>query len=241
MVTPIVYKPIIDGVESSESPCLIRIANNVSDHKIQVTNCTVFGNKVPLIDDSNTCNYVLSCSNSSQNTRINLVNCILKANYLQEGFNTIGQNNISQQFVNGYRILTIINSTLNGQSIDTNINQSKVLTITKNINITDIGVQTISGIGFRANSIKIVGVINSTQIMSDGFSDGNISKCISTDSTGIKFISGGTAVIQQFCENINNRYYAELQSINDDGFVLKWGYTGTPPSGTASIIIFCER
>lgn len=234
--TPIVYNPIVDGVESTDSPSFIRIKSN--DHRIHVTNSRVFGSNVALITDSDVCNYILSCSSSSQNTRVDIVNSTFTGTNLQQGFNTIGKNDVEQRYANSLRVLTLTNVTLNGYCVDSNINQSKVLlTYVEDPS----GLQTISGIGFRPNNIEIVGYKQDTKMKSHGISDGITSKATTTDSNSSMFGSGGTAVILEIATDINNRRYAELNSLNDDGFVLNWKTAGTAPTGRIYLTIICRK
>lgn len=237
--TPIVYKSIKDNVETNESPCLIRIDNGKSDHKIKVNNVTVFGSASSLFVDSNKCNYVFEISENSQNTRIDVVNAKFTANNLQSGFNVIGNNNISQAQPNSYKILTLLNSTLNGNDIDSNINQSKTIYVTR---VAGEGEQVISGIGFKPSTIIIKSCLGLSHKNSFGTSDGVTSKAISQTESGVQITSGGNAIIQQWATDLSNRYDGEITEINNDGFKITWTASGSNlPEGTFGMIITCLR
>lgn len=237
---PVVYKAIVDGKETDRSPCLVRIDDGISDHFIDIVNCTVFGGKIAFINDTDTCDTVFWCGSNCLNTKVNLVNSRLTAKNLQHGFNSIGANNVDQSVVNYYTVLTLTNSTLNGKLIDSNINKSKLVLSSYTI---ATGQQTIE-IGFKANSLTVVAEIDDYTSSSIGMTDG-INSYADCNFSGTHFLSGGNAILGMLGKSISDRVYFELSKITDTGIVLNWGLAGSesvaPIGKVAHLIILANR
>jgi len=64
-VTPLVYKPIIGGVESTQTPALVRFGATAQLYNVNLTNVKTFGKVVTYVTDTNKVTTVLQCSTSN--------------------------------------------------------------------------------------------------------------------------------------------------------------------------------
>jgi len=107
-------------------------------------------------------------------------------------------------------------------------------------NTANTGVQTVTGTGFTPKSVQIMMNIDSTKIISDGWTDGSAMACRFYDVNGAIQLGSTGIIVAARTQTGVTESQAAFTSFTNDGMTMTWTKTGSP-TGTANLFFKFSR